>query len=64
MLERVKSLHELVVINDEAHHVHDEDLEWYKTLMVFTRLCRGPFIVAEFSATLKIKTELISLDNL
>ena len=26
MLERVKSLKELVVLNDEAHHVHDEDL--------------------------------------
>ena len=26
MLERVKSLKDLVVLNDEAHHVHDEDL--------------------------------------
>jgi type III restriction enzyme len=26
MLERVKSLKNLVVLNDEAHHVHDEDL--------------------------------------
>ena len=26
MLERVKSLKDLIVLNDEAHHVHDEDL--------------------------------------
>jgi type III restriction enzyme len=26
ILERVKSLKDLVVLNDEAHHVHDEDL--------------------------------------
>jgi type III restriction enzyme len=26
MLERIKSLNELVVLNDEAHHVHDADL--------------------------------------
>lgn len=33
MLERVRSLPDLIALNDEAHHVHDEDLEWNKTLM-------------------------------
>ena len=33
MLERIRSLPDLVAINDEAHHVHDEDLEWAKTLL-------------------------------
>src|SRR6267142_2219996 len=28
MLERAKSLKDLVVLNDEAHHVHDDDLKW------------------------------------
>ncbi len=32
MLERIKRLKNLMVLNDEAHHVHDEDLVWYKTL--------------------------------
>lgn len=25
----VRSVDELVVINDEAHHVHDSDLAWF-----------------------------------
>jgi len=33
MLERVKRLPNLMVLNDEAHHVHDEDFAWNKTLM-------------------------------
>jgi type III restriction enzyme len=33
MLERIKSLRNLMVLNDEAHHVHDDDLEWSKTLL-------------------------------
>jgi len=32
MLERIKGLDNLMVLNDEAHHVHDEDLAWNKTL--------------------------------
>jgi len=37
MLERVRSLKHLVVINDEAHHVHDPDLEWSKSLISIHR---------------------------
>jgi len=33
MLERIKSLRNLMVLNDEAHHVHDDELEWNKTLL-------------------------------
>lgn len=33
MLERIKGLKNLMVLNDEAHHVHDEGLAWHKTLM-------------------------------
>jgi len=54
MLERVKSLHELVVINDEAHHVHDEDLEWYKTLIGIHEALPGSLSLwLDFSATPK-----------
>jgi hypothetical protein len=33
MLERVKRLPNLMVLNDEAHHVHDDDLAWSQTLL-------------------------------
>jgi type III restriction enzyme len=33
MLERIKSLPNLMVLNDEAHHVHDDDLAWNQTLL-------------------------------
>ncbi len=38
ILARVQSLKSLAVLNDEAHHVHDPDLEWNQIL---TRLHRG-----------------------
>ena len=37
MLERIKSLKDLVVFNDEAHHVHDEDLAWSQSLLAIHR---------------------------
>ena len=33
MMERIKLLNDLVIINDEAHHVHDEDLAWSRSLL-------------------------------
>jgi type III restriction enzyme len=33
ILERVKEHSDLLVINDEAHHVHDEDLRWYQIIL-------------------------------
>jgi type III restriction enzyme len=54
MLERVKSLPDLVVLNDEAHHVHDEDLQWHKTLTaIHASLSSGLALWLDFSATPK-----------
>ncbi len=51
MLERVKSLKDLVVMNDEAHHVHDEDLQWSKSLLAAHRaLPKGLALWLDFSA--------------
>jgi type III restriction enzyme len=32
LLARVASLDELMVLNDEAHHIHDDKLAWFKTI--------------------------------
>ena len=54
MLERVKSLKDLVVLNDEAHHVHNEDLAWNKSLIdIHKTLPRGLCAWLDFSATPK-----------
>ncbi|MBI4596519.1 MAG: DEAD/DEAH box helicase family protein, partial [Candidatus Tectomicrobia bacterium] len=54
MLERLQSLRELVVLNDEAHHVHDEKLEWHKTLMgLHQAIPSGLALWLDFSATPK-----------
>ena len=33
LYERIKKHDELIIINDEAHHVHDDELAWYKSIM-------------------------------
>jgi type III restriction enzyme len=54
MLERAKSLKDLVVLNDEAHHVHDEDLAWSQSLLAVHRaLPKGLSAWLDFSATPK-----------
>lgn len=54
ILERVKSLKDLVVLNDEAHHVHDEDLAWSQSLLAIHRaLPNGLSLWLDFSATPK-----------
>jgi len=54
MSKRVKSLKDLVVINDEAHHVHDDDLAWNQSLLAIHRaLPRGLALWLDFSATPK-----------
>jgi len=58
MLERIKSLKNLAVLNDEAHHVHDDDLAWNQTLLALhTNLKRtaghGLSLWLDFSATPK-----------
>ncbi|OGG45155.1 MAG: hypothetical protein A3F84_11875 [Candidatus Handelsmanbacteria bacterium RIFCSPLOWO2_12_FULL_64_10] len=58
MLERVKRVKNLMVLNDEAHHVHDEDLVWHKTLMALHENLKakgagGLTLWLDFSATPK-----------
>ena len=54
MLERIKSLKDLVVLNDEAHHVHNEELAWSKSLLaIHEALPRGLGAWLDFSATPK-----------
>lgn len=55
MLERVKGLRDLVVLNDEAHHVHDEDLAWSQSLLAIHRaLPNGLALWLDFSATPRV----------
>ncbi len=54
MLERVKSLKDLIVINDEAHHVHEVELAWTKSLLAIDEaLPNGLALWLDFSATPK-----------
>lgn len=54
MLERIKSLKDLVVFNDEAHHVHEEDLAWTQALLsIHKALPNGLSLWLDFSATPK-----------
>ena len=54
MLERVKSLQDVVVINDEAHHVHDDELRWTQSLLdIRDTLPGGIGAWLDFSATPK-----------
>lgn len=52
MLERLKSLDSLIVLNDEAHHVHDDELEWNRSLLaIHDALPCGLSAWLDFSAT-------------
>ena len=54
LLERAYSLQDLVVINDEAHHVHDQRLKWTQSLLSAHRnVRRGLSLWLDFSATPK-----------
>ena len=54
MLDRVKTLGDLVVLNDEAHHVHDQKLQWSQSLLSIHRaLPNGVAAWLDFSATPK-----------
>ncbi|MEX1245274.1 MAG: DEAD/DEAH box helicase family protein [Thermoanaerobaculia bacterium] len=54
MLERVKTLENLVVLNDEAHHLHEEGLAWSQSLLAIHRaLPKGLALWLDFSATPK-----------
>ena len=59
MLERVKSLKDLVVLNDEAHHVHNEGLAWSKSLLaIHNALPQGLCAWLDFSATPKDQNKM------
>jgi len=54
LLTQIKELDNLIVLNDEAHHVHDENLEWHKTLTsIHHSLPDGLTLWLDFSATPK-----------
>jgi type III restriction enzyme len=57
LIDKIKQLDNLLVMNDEAHHVHDEELEWNKTLMnIHKALPDGVSLWLDFSATPKTQT--------
>lgn len=53
----VREVHDLVIINDEAHHIHDRDMAWFKNIEDITHKLRlkGSKLSAQFdlSATPK-----------
>lgn len=54
MLDRVKSLQDVAVINDEAHHVHDDDLQWTQSLLDIREALPGGIVAwLDFTATPK-----------
>lgn len=60
LLERIMAHDELIVINDEAHHVHDEDLVWFKSIMMLhenLKKRRKPGISLMFDLTATPKDE-------
>ncbi|MHA1250606.1 MAG: DEAD/DEAH box helicase family protein [Candidatus Helarchaeota archaeon] len=54
IFDKIKELDNLIVMNDEGHHVHDKDLEWHKTLKsIHNSLPNGLTLWLDFSATPK-----------
>lgn len=54
MLTRIKNLDNLMVLNDEAHHVHDDELVWNQTLLsIHHSIPGGLTLWLDFSATPK-----------
>lgn len=57
LIDKIKKLDNLMVINDEAHHVHDDELEWNQTLLsIHKSLPDGINLWLDFSATPKNQT--------
>jgi type III restriction enzyme len=54
LFERIAAHPRLLVLNDEAHHVHDPKLEWWKTIERLDEACsEGVIAQLDFSATPK-----------
>ena len=66
---RSGQIKDLVVINDEAHHIHDDDLEWYKSIEDINNRLRlsqgkGLSLQADFTATPKHTNGAIFLQTI
>lgn len=58
MLDRISGMKRLMVLNDEAHHLHNDHLEWNKTLIGLHN--RNPLVAwLDFSATPKLQNGTI-----
>lgn len=56
ILERVQGLENVIALNDEAHHVHDEELKWTQALReLAVELPGGIPLWLDFSATPKFQ---------
>lgn len=54
LLERIKELDNLLVMNDEAHHLHDDELKWNESLLAIHKNIPGGLKMwLDFSATPK-----------
>lgn len=58
LYDRILKHEDLLVINDEAHHVHDEELAWYKSIISFhnnliERKKKGLSLLFDLTATPK-----------
>lgn len=57
LFERIASHERILVVNDEAHHVHDDRLEWWKTIRRLDNACaEGVAAQLDFSATPRDQT--------
>jgi type III restriction enzyme len=54
LFDRIAGHERLLVVDDEAHHVHDKELEWWKTIERLNESCEeGVVAQLDFSATPK-----------
>ncbi len=59
ILERVRGMKRLMVLNDEAHHVHDDDLKWNQILLDLHKRNEGLVAWLDFSATPKMQNGVV-----
>jgi len=59
ILERVRGMKRLMVLNDEAHHVHDDDLKWNQILLDLHKRNDGLVAWLDFSATPKMQNGVV-----
>ena len=59
ILDRVRGMSRLMVINDEAHHVHDDELKWNQILLELHQRNEGLVAWLDFSATPKMQNGVV-----